>query len=132
MGKHWLDGLWYYENTPFLINEVKGENALWRNTAELDYPEFETRPLKGTWTHGKFHETLKEIKEKTGATHYNVKMEFFGGKFLQFGVLDEDGKSVTLCNFLNFIGNLFDKFELLILALDRFTIVHVKMCYRYM
>ena len=105
MGKNWLDGLWYYENTPFLINEVKGENALWRNTAELDYPEFETRPLKGTWTHGKFHETLKEIKEKTGASHYDVKMEFFDGKILQFGVLDEEGKSVTLSNFCNFIGN---------------------------
>ena len=105
MGKHWLDGLWYFEGSPFLINEVKGEEALWRNLIELDYPDFEPRPMKGTWTHGKFHETLKEIEEKTGATHYNVKMEFFGGMFCQYGVLDEDGKCITLCNLLNYIGN---------------------------
>ena len=108
MGKRWLDGLWYYENTPCLINEVKGEDALWKMTAELDFPEFEARPLKGTWTHGKFHETLKEIEEKTGATHYSVKMEFFSGMFCQYGVLDEDGKCITLCNLLNYIGNNFD------------------------
>ena len=90
-----------------MINEVKGEEALWRNIVELDYPDFKPAPMKGTWTHGKFHETLKEIEEKTGATHYNVKMEFFSGMFCQYGVLDEDGKCITLCNLLNHIGNCF-------------------------
>merc|ERR1712141_848643 len=36
-------------------------------------------------------------------THYNVKMEFFGGMFCQYGVLDDDGKCITLCNLLNYI-----------------------------
>ena len=105
MGKHWLDGFWYYEGSPFLIHEVKGEEASWRNIVELDYPDFVPTEIKGTWTHGKFHETMKEIEEKTGASHYNVKMEFMSGMIVQHGVVSEDGKSVTLCNMLNFVGN---------------------------
>ena len=97
----WLDGLWYYEGSPNIINDVKGEEALWRNLAELDYPDYKSTSNVGVWTHGKFQETMKEIEEMTGATNYNVEMKFFEGAITQYGVLSEDGTSIVTCNMLN-------------------------------
>ena len=99
--QRWEDGLWYFENSPSFINSVKGGEARWKNLTELDYPDFELSPYVGSWTYGKYHETLKEIEEKTGAKHYDLEMKHFDGAFTFYGVLAEDGKSVVMCNMLN-------------------------------
>ena len=109
MATPWRDGLWYSETSPSNIMIVKGEEGLWRNLVEFDYPEYEPEPapaLKGTLTFGQFHETMKEIEELTGAKHYDVKTTFFNGMFVQFGVLSEDGKMITMCNVLNKVDNM--------------------------
>ena len=43
MGKHWLDGNYTFEGTPWFCNEVQGEVAYWRNLAEFDHPELGSR-----------------------------------------------------------------------------------------
>lgn len=99
--QRWEDGLWYFEGSPNSINKVTGGEARWLNLTELDYPGFELSPYVGSWTYGKYHETLKEIEEKTGAKHYDLEMKHFDGAFTFYGVLSEDGKSVVMCNMLN-------------------------------
>ena len=96
----WVDGLWYFENTPNTINDVKGGQAVWKNLAELDHPGYELSPYVGSWTYGKYHETSKEIEEKTGAKHYDVEMKHFGGAITFYGVLSDDGKSAVFLDFL--------------------------------
>ena len=102
----WLDGLWYYEGSPNIINDVKGEDALWRNLAELDYPDYKSTQMKGVWTHGKFQETMKEIEEITGAKNYDIEMKFFDGAVTLYGVLSEDGTSIVLYNMLNHLDTI--------------------------
>ena len=101
----WKDGLWYNDGSPSNIMEIKGGHGLWRNIVELDYPDYKpgSGSNKGTLAFGQYHETMKEIQELTGVKYYNVKMVFFNGILVQFGVLSEDGKSITLCNILNHI-----------------------------
>ena len=110
MATPWVDGLWYNEDSPSNIVEVKGGEGKYRNLVELDYPDYEPEPgpqsNNGTLTFGTFHETIKEIEELTGAKHYNVKLEFFMGFLVQYGVLDDDGKTIRLCNHLNQIDTL--------------------------
>ena len=102
----WLDGLWYYEGSPNVINDVTGEDALWRNLAELDYPDYKSTQMKGVWTHGKFQETMKEIEEITGAKNYDIEMKFFDGAVTLYGVLSEDGTSIVLYNMLNHLDTI--------------------------
>ena len=111
MATPWADGLWYNEDSPSNIVEVKGVEGKYRNLIELDYPNYEPEPglnsgSSGTLTFGEFHETIKEIEELTGAKHYNIKLEFFMGFMVQYGVLDDDGKTIRLCNHLNEIDTL--------------------------
>ena len=102
MGKYWVDGLYYSKSSPFTIFEVKGETASWRNIVELDYPDLQKQSaLTGTWTYGRFHETKKEIEEITGAKYYDIEMKFMGGAITMYGVLNEDGKSITKFSMLN-------------------------------
>ena len=111
MATPWADGLWYNEDSPSNIVEVKGVEGKYRNLIELDYPDYEPEPglnsgSSGTLTFGEFHETIKDIEELTGAKHYNIKLEFFMGFMVQYGVLDDDGKTIRLCNHLNEIDTL--------------------------
>ena len=103
MGKHWLDGLYTFKGSPFFCHEVKGEKAFWRNLSELEYPEFKNENMPGTWTYGKYHETTKEIEEKTGAKHYDLEISYMNGQIKNFGVLHEDGMGATCSNLM---GNL--------------------------
>ena len=118
MGKHWVDGKYAFKGTPWFCNEVKGEVAYWRNLAEFDHPELEVGSIEGTilvhfcpnclhifanlgtWKHGEFHETMKEIEEKTGVKNYNLEIQFMGGKIKMFGVLNEDGQGATVCSMM--------------------------------
>ena len=102
----WVDGLWYSEESTNMITEVKGQQAFFRNLVELDHPDFEPQPMEGTWTHGTFHETLKEIEDRTGAKNYNIEMSYENGTFRMFGVLDEDGESIAMCNMLNYMDTM--------------------------
>ena len=56
--------------------------------------------ILGTWKHGEFHETMKEIEEKTGVKNYNLEIQFMGGKIKIYGVLNEDGQGATVCSMM--------------------------------
>ena len=102
MGKHWVDGLYYFKNAPHTINDVKGDVAKWKNIMEYDYPDIKSEhEMLGSWNYGKYHEVIKEIEEKTGAKYFDLEMTFFGGHIKMYGVLHEDGKGATLCNMLS-------------------------------
>ena len=102
MGKNWVDGLYYFKNSPHIINDVKGEVAKWKNIMEFDFPDLKIeQEMIGSWTYGKYHEVIKEIGEKTGAKHFDLEITFFGGQVKMYGVLHEDGKGATLCNMLS-------------------------------
>ena len=74
MSTPWSDGFYYSTESPF-INQVKGNKVYLRNLVELEFPEIEVdQSMKGSWTFGKFHETSKEIQDKTGANHYDVEI----------------------------------------------------------
>ena len=101
MGKHWLDGLFTSSTNVSMIADVKGETALFRNLAEFDFPDYTPEePMTGTWKYGKFTEASKEVKEATGEEFYNVEMSYMDGKMTMYGVISEDGKTVTANNFL--------------------------------
>jgi len=95
MGKHWLDGLWYFEDFKFVIYEFKGETALFRNRAYYDHPDMDYDGITGTIKYGSFGETSAGVKEATGAETYNVDINLWGGKLLRKGVVSEDGKTIT-------------------------------------
>ena len=99
MSTPWNDGFYYSSKSSFVVTEVKGNNSFHRNLVELDYPDIDgSKSMKGTWTFGEYHETSKEIEEKTGAKHYDLEIVSMGGKFKSYGVIADDGKSVTLCD----------------------------------
>ena len=84
MSTPWSDGFYYSTESPF-INEVKGNTVYLRNLVELEYPDIGVdSSMKGSWTFGKFHETSKEIHDKTGAKHYDV--EIIGKLWILFTV----------------------------------------------
>ena len=95
MGKHWLDGLWYFEDFKFVVYEFKGETALFRNRAYYDHPDMDYDGITGTIKYGSFGETSAGVKEATGAETYNVDINLWGGKLLRKGVVSEDGKTIT-------------------------------------
>ena len=82
MGKHWLDGLWFFEDFKFVLYEVKGELCGWRNLGYFDYPDLNVDTITGTWKYGSFGETSAEVKEATGADTYNIDMNLWEGKFV--------------------------------------------------
>ena len=94
MGKHWLDGLWHFEDFKFMLHEVKGEVCYWKNLGAFDYPDLGIDSVQGTWEYGKFGETSAEVKKATGADTYNVEIKLYGGKITKRGVLSEDGKTI--------------------------------------
>ena len=90
-----------------MITEVRGNTTYFRNLVELDYPDIDgTKGMTGSWTFGKFKETLKEIEEKTGAKHYDLEIVAMGGRFKSYGVIAEDGKSVTVCGMMGDVAEL--------------------------
>ena len=96
MGKHWNDGYWIFENNPSLVLVVKDEKVSFTNAAYHDYPDEDIPPTAdGTWEFGLFDECPEEIKELSGATHYNLKMIAMEGKLTLQMVLDEEGKSLV-------------------------------------
>merc|ERR1711884_527211 len=95
MGKHWLDGLWHFEDFKFMLHEVKGEVCYWKNLGAFDYPDLGIDSVQGTWEYGKFGETSAEVRKTTGADTYNVEIKLYGGKITKRGVLSEDGKTTT-------------------------------------
>ena len=94
MGKHWLDGLWHFEDFKFMLHEVKGEACYWKNLGAFDYPDLGIDSVQGTWKYGSFGETSAEVKNTTGADTYNVEIKLYGGKVTKRGVLSEDGKTI--------------------------------------
>ena len=56
--------------------------------------------ILGTWKYGEFHETMKQIEEKTGVKNYNLEIQFMGGKIKMYGVLNEDGQGATMCSMM--------------------------------
>ena len=99
MSTPWCDGFYYSSKSSFVVTEVRGNNSYMRNLVELDYQEIDSsRSMQGTWTFGKYHETLKEIEEKTGANNYDLEIVSMGGRFKSYGVIGEGGKSVTICD----------------------------------
>jgi len=101
MGKHWLDGIWFFEDFKFVLHEVKGETAWWKNISCFDHPDVDVpKSFCGSWTYGDFGETTKEIKEASGADRYNVQMIYWTGKINMKGVVSEDGKSMHLMGML--------------------------------
>ena len=95
MGKHWLDGLWYFDDFKFAIHEIKGETAIWKTLAYFDYPDMDFNGTPGTIKYGSFGETSVEVKEVTGAEIYNVEIILWGGSLVRKGVVSEDGKTIT-------------------------------------
>ena len=96
MGKHWNDGYWIFENNPSLVLVVKDEKVSFTNAAYHDYPDEDIPPTAdGTWEFGMFDECPEEIKELSGATHYNLKMVAMEGKLTLQMVLDGEGKSLV-------------------------------------
>ena len=60
----WLDGLWHFKGYKYMVAEIKGQNAVYRNLAHYDYPDEDIKPIgDGTLESGTFDETSKEIKE---------------------------------------------------------------------
>ena len=106
MSTPWSDGFYYSSKSPFMVTEVRGNTVYHRNLVELDYPELEAKGMTGTWTFGKFKETLKEIEEKTGSKTYDLEIVAMDGKFKAYGVIAEDGKSVTVCGMMGEVTEL--------------------------
>ena len=122
MGKHWLDGLWFFEDFKFVVYEVKGDTSNWRNLGYFDYPDLNVDCITGTWKYGEFGETSAEVKEATGADTYNVDMNMWEGKFIRKGVVSEDGKTITSPNIMGggaVIGKWIDEDGLKALQDDR-------------
>ena len=122
MGKHWLDGLWYFDDFKFALYEVKGETAFWRTLAYFDYPDMNVESFTGTFKYGSFGDTSAEVKEATGAEAYNVDINLWDGKFMRKGVVSEDGKSITAPNIMGMgivVGRWLDQDGLKALQDDR-------------
>ena len=82
MGKHWLDGLWHFEDFKFMLHEVKGEVCYWKNLGAFDYPDLGIDSVQGTWEYGKFGETSAEVKKATVLTPTMWKSNCMEGKLL--------------------------------------------------
>ena len=96
-----LDGFWYCEGDNN-ISEIKGNEGQTRQLWELDMnPQKEGK--KFTLKFGKFQETVQEIRDKTGAFHYNFEMQvdFLGQMVSVYGVVSPDGKSICLNDPMN-------------------------------
>ena len=94
MGKHWLDGLWHFDDFKMMLHQVKGEVCSWKNLAAFDYPDLEVESLQGTWKFGNFGQTSASVKKATGADTYNIEIKLFNGKLTKRGVVSEDGKKI--------------------------------------
>ena len=60
----WKDGYWVYkiEGTQY-IQEVKGNDAVIRNLAQMDYPDIPDSDMnKGTWSYGDFGEAPEALR----------------------------------------------------------------------
>ena len=97
MGNPWRDGLYYSKKSPFMVIEVRGNSCYDRNLVELDYIDVESKGINKIWTFGKYRETAKDIEEITGAKYYNLEIFILNGNNKAYGVIAEDGKSVTIC-----------------------------------
>ena len=96
----WLDGLWAFGRYQYLVVEVKGQNAIYKNKAHYDFPEEDIKPIgDGIWESGIYEDTTEEINKLTGESKFNLKMVAFDGKMTMYGVLAEDGKSMTSTSF---------------------------------
>ena len=96
MAKPCLDGFWYVDGENN-ITEIKGVEGQRRQLWEFDMNPIQ-EGSKCTLTYGEFHEvTSKEIKEKTGAKHYDLemKLDFFVGQMVSiYGVVSKDVKTM--------------------------------------
>ena len=100
MGKHWLDGIYLSQTTNSVAVRVRGDHVTWSNLAEFDFPDYTNdEALTGTWKHGKYQESTKEIFEATGEKFYNIEMSYMNGKMIMYGVISEDGKVVRTMDF---------------------------------
>ena len=94
MGKHWLDGLWHFDDFKMMLHQVKGDVCHWKNLGAFDYPDLEVDSVQGTWKYGSFGETSAETKKATGADTYNVEIVLYDGKITKRAVVSEDGKTM--------------------------------------
>ena len=97
MAQPWQDGYWLFDDMKMVVREVQGQvSTSSKRFVEFDFPEIEVEPSStGTWTFGDFGDTSAEIKDATnGIERYNLEMVYQDGKYVQKGVLAEDGKTI--------------------------------------
>ena len=96
-----LDGFWHREGENN-ITEIRGNEGQMRQLWEFDMTSLQ-KGKECTFNFGEFHDTIEEIKEKTGKQHYEfeMKVEFFGPKISIFGVVSQDGKSIWFDDTIN-------------------------------
>ena len=96
MAQPWQDGYWYFDDMKMVVQEVRGQECKRSiRFVELDFPDIKVEPSKGTWKSGDFGDTPSEIKEATGVEKYNVEMADKDRRYVQKGVLTEDGKTIA-------------------------------------
>ena len=102
--KHpWKDGYYKLSTRNTNIFKVMGESV------EIETLQGKIDLLsKGTWKFGDFGEAHPKLVQHTGRASYNVEMNLRNGLWVMKGILDEDGKTISI-----WTNNEYGSFELM-------------------
>ena len=91
----WVDGYYRIGSISSWVYLVEGESVTMQGLAGEPSVKSDDPTMKGTWKYGEFGDTHPAVEEETGKKCNNVEMKLWADKWVEKGVLSDDGKKLS-------------------------------------